>query len=230
VPVAHSPYRPIARSQYTPLVPIAILGGTFDPPHIGHLLLAECVRHQFGLDQVVLLPAGQPYRKAWRDVTPAHHRLAMTNLATAEDHWLTVDEREVRRDGPTYTVDTLEELRAEGAERPLLILGFDAVADMPNWKSPERIAELSRIVVALKGHDPAELPALARAVGLPYTPEAVDMPELAVSGTLIRQRIGEGKPVRHLLPDAVIRYIHRHGLYGAPPGGVVLSPQPEAPR
>ncbi len=198
-------------------MPIAILGGTFDPPHIGHLLLAECVRHQFAPDSVVLLPAGQPYRKAWRDVTPAHHRLAMSNLATAADAWLTVDEREVRREGPTYTVDTLEELRAEGLERPFLILGFDAVADMPNWKAPARIGELARIVVALKGHEPAELARLAEAAGLARAPEVVDMPDIAISGTLIRKRIGEGKPVHHLVPDAVLRYIHRHGLYGAPP-------------
>lgn len=198
-------------------MPIAILGGTFDPPHIGHLLLAECVRHQFALESVVLLPAGQPYRKAWREVSPAQHRLAMTNLAAAEDPWLEVDEREVRRDGPTYTVDTLEALRAEGVEQPLLILGFDAVADMPNWKSPGRIAELARIVVALKGHDAAELAGLAWEAKLPYIPEAVDMPDIAVSGTLIRQRIGEGKPVRHLLPDPVLRYVHRHGFYGAAP-------------
>lgn len=201
-------------------MPIAILGGTFDPPHIGHLLLAECARHQFALEQVVLLPAGQPYRKAWSDVTPAQHRLAMTNLAAVDEQWLTVDEREVRREGPTYTLDTLEELRFEGVERPLLILGFDAIADMPNWKAPAKIAELSRIVVALKGHDPAELPGLAWAAGLPYIPEAVDMPDIAVSGTLIRRRVAEGKPVRHLLPDPVLRYIHRHGLYGAAPGGV----------
>ena len=130
--------------------PLLLLGGTFDPPHFGHLLLAECARAQFGVPAVRFLPAGEPYRKAARRVTPAHHRLEMTRLAIAGNAAFELDDREVRRPGPTYTVDTLEELRAEGHDEILLILGSDAVSEMGAWKQPERIRELATIVLAPK--------------------------------------------------------------------------------
>lgn len=188
---------------------VAILGGTFDPPHIGHLVLAECVRVQFDVEQVVFMPAGDPYRKAARRVTPAENRLAMTRLAIADNEHFSVDDREIRRQGPTFTVDTLEALAGEGLRRPILVLGVDAVADMPNWKSPGRIVELAEIVVTLKW--------LAKEPDWPpffTTPPAmVDMPPLAISGTEIRARVAASKPIRYLVPDAVRRYIEDHHLY-----------------
>ena len=187
---------------------IALLGGTFDPPHIGHLVLGECVRHQFGLEKVVFLPAGDPYRKAGRRVTPALQRLEMVRLATSSNAAFEVDDREVRRAGPTYTVETLESFRAQGVQRPLLVLGSDAVADMPNWKSPERLLELCRLVVAMKPGALAQWPEFVRPA-----PEIVDMPLLAISGTEIRARVAAGKPIRYLVPDAVGQYIRDHGLY-----------------
>lgn len=197
--------------------PLVVLGGTFDPPHVGHLVLAECARVQFGARAVLFLVAGDPYRKSGsqpgrrqpgqegRIVSPAEHRLAMTRLATADNPAFVVDDREVRRDGPTYTVDSLEELRAEGEEDVVLLLGSDAVADMPNWKAPERIRELARLGVVPKG-------------GLPVPADAgpvtrVDMPNLPVSSTLIRGRVAEGLPVRYLVPPTVDDYIREHGLY-----------------
>jgi nicotinate-nucleotide adenylyltransferase len=184
--------------------PLALLGGTFDPPHIGHLVLAECARAQFDATRVVFLPAGDPYRKRARIVSPGEHRLAMTRLAVASNPAFSVDDREMRRSGPTYTVDTLEELHAEGTTNVILILGSDAVADMAHWKRPERIRELATIAVAAK----------PGATLRPEDAEAViAMPPLAISSSLIRARVALGEPVRYLAPDAVREYIEQHGLY-----------------
>lgn len=192
------------------MAPLVLLGGTFDPPHFGHLLLGECARVQFGAAEVRFLPAGDPYRKAGTrpggaDPTPAYHRLAMTRLAVAGNSAFRVDDRETRRQGPTYTVDTLEELRAElGAGGPelILVLGSDAVADMPNWKTPGRILELARVVVAEKD-GAARDERFAR----------VEMPRLPISSTLIRERVARRQPVRYLVPDAVAAYIAAEALY-----------------
>lgn len=191
----------------------AILGGTFDPPHIGHLFLAECARHQFRLARVLFMPAGDPYRKEGRRVSAAAHRLEMTRLAIAGNPAFVLDDRECQRAGPTYTVDTLEELAAEGHRDLLLILGLDAVADMPRWKDAPRIAALARLAVALKGASPDELARLSREAGLPHVPDVLDMPPLPLSSTLIRQRAASGLPIRYLVPDPVARYIATHSLY-----------------
>jgi nicotinate-nucleotide adenylyltransferase len=214
--------------------PLLLLGGTFDPPHIGHLVLAECARQQFGADVVVFLPAGQPYRKSSLEVTPAVDRLVMTRLAVDGNDAFVVDDREVRRRGPTYTVDTLEELRAEGQAHIILVLGEDAIADMPNWKQPDRIRALATIAMAPKpsmpgdaaqlagvtlemprgGEDPARLALIAH--GRPrelHGGPFVAMPPLAISSTLMRQRVRAGEPIRYLVPDGVERYIRDRGLY-----------------
>ncbi len=136
----------------------------------------------------------------------------MTRLAIDGNDRFVIDEREIGRDGPTYTVDTLETLRAEGHGDIVLLLGQDAVADMPNWKQPERIRELATIAVAAK---PLVAGATGRAVNNGGGDPVVDMPPLAVSSTLIRERVREGKPIRYLVPDAVERYIAEHGLYGS---------------
>ncbi len=193
--------------------PLVLFGGTFDPPHIGHLLAAECARWQFGARQVLFLPAGQPYRKADRRVSPAADRLAMTRLAVLHNNAFAVDEREVRRPGPTYTLETLMQFRAEGEDEIVLVLGADALADMPNWNSPRDIGALARVVVVLKGQDASALPRLARAASLGYVPEAIDMPALDVSSTEIRSRVAAGRPVRYLVPPAVADYISEHRLY-----------------
>ncbi len=192
---------------------IGILGGTFDPPHNGHLLLAECARVQFGLERLLFLPAGDPYRKAGRGVSSAEHRAAMVRLATQDNSRFEVDDREARRDGPTYTADTLETLLAEGVERPFLILGLDALRDMPHWSRPQRIAELAEIVIAAKGGAVDEIASAAEAAGLGETPTLVDMPDLAISSTMIRERVAEGLPIGDLVPQSVDRYIRDHRLY-----------------
>lgn len=195
--------------------PIAVLGGTFDPPHVGHLVLGECVAEQFGCERVLFVPAGDPYRKTGTDtpenrrasirprtVTPGALRLEMVALAIAGNARFEADGREVRRSGPSYTVDTLRELRAEGHDEIVLILGSDAVADLPNWRDPAGIARLSRIVVAEKqqGADTGGF-------------DRVDMPFLAVSSTLIRDRVARGQSIRYLVPGAVERFVREKALY-----------------
>src|SRR5690606_12979425 len=135
---------------------LAILGGTFDPPHLGHLVVAETAREQLRVDQVLWLPAGDPWRKSSPSSplpSPSHHRLAMVRLAIADNPAFAVDDREVRREGPTYTAETLEAMAAEGIQRPYLLLGADALADLPNWHRPDAIRDLARIVIAPRPGD-----------------------------------------------------------------------------
>lgn len=195
---------------------IAVLGGTFDPPHIGHLVLAECVRWQFGCERVLFVPAGDPYRKtgtdtaenrragvvAARAVTPGLSRLEMVRLAIAGNVHFEADPREVGRPGSSYTVETLRELRAEGHKDIVLVLGSDAAADLPNWREPEEIQRLAQIVVAEKepGAGTGRF-------------ERVDMPLLRISSTEVRARVAAGQPIRYLVPEAVREYIEREGLY-----------------
>lgn len=195
--------------------PIAVLGGTFDPPHIGHLVLGECVASQFGCEQVLFVPAGDPYRKTGTDtpenqraavsprrVTAGPVRLAMVALAVAGNERFAADGREVRRLGPSYTVETLRELQAEGHQEIVLVLGSDALADMPNWREPDEIRRLARVVVAEK--EPG-----AGSGGF----QKVEMPLLRISSTEIRARVAAGKPIRYLVPEAVERFVREQGLY-----------------
>ena len=131
---------------------LGALGGTFDPPHLGHLLLAEQAREQLQLDKVLFIPAGDPWRKAGREIAPAAQRLAMTRLAIEGNAAFEVDGREIARDGPTYTVETLAELRAElgAGDELVFIVGQDALADLPNWRNPGGIAANSDIYIGVK--------------------------------------------------------------------------------
>jgi nicotinate-nucleotide adenylyltransferase len=193
-------------------VKVGLLGGTFDPPHLGHLILAEIGREQLRLEKVLFMPAGDPWRKANRGVTPALHRVAMTRLCIAGNAAFAVDEREVRRKGPTYTVETLRELRDECPEDALYFLaGQDALADMPVWREPAEIARLAQIAIAPRRDAP--LPS-----GLPFDAEGllrVDMPVIDISSTELRERARRGSSLRYLVPDAVQAYIREHGLYSS---------------
>lgn len=231
-----APRRTISAPSMTQPSTIALLGGTFDPPHIGHLFLAECARLQFAAQSVRFLPAGDPYKKSASTGLPAasgqpptasHHRLAMLRLAIAGNPHFVVDDREIRRPGPSYTVDTLEELHAEGHTNLILLLGADALADLPTWKHPGRIFELATIAVAPKPwqlHAPTDEPPSPAgpeagsgvSAGAPTglrSPLTIAMPPLAISSTLIRARVARGQPIRYLLPDPVETYIRTHNLY-----------------
>jgi len=186
---------------------VGLLGGTFDPPHLGHLVVAECARVELDLDEVRLLVAGEPWMKG--PTTPAFHRVAMAEAAVATDPNLTVDARETRRTGPTYTADTLAEL---GNDEPgsgwWFVLGEDAAAGLPSWgRVEEAFARATFVVVTRPGHDP---PPASR---LPEAVVHLEVPQLEVSSTQLRQRFVSGRATRYLVPVAVDAYVREHGLY-----------------
>lgn len=190
-----------------------MLGGTFDPVHRGHLALARAARDELGLDEVLFVPAGQPWRKAGRIVAPAAHRLAMLWLALAGEPAFRVETLELDRPGPSYTADTLEALRSARPDDELfLIAGEDALVDLPNWMRPERILELATLAVARR----ADVPKAAeeRLPGLSEGVVWLKMPLLSVSATEIRDRVRRGLPIDDLVPPTVAAYIREHGLYG----------------
>jgi len=185
-----------------------LLGGTFDPPHIAHLLAGEVAYRQLGLDRVIYLPAGSPWQKADRKVSSAEHRWRMTEIATAGISYFVPDDREVHRDGWTYTVDTLGTF--ERSEEIVLILGADAARGLPTW---ERAGEvLERVRVAVLPRPGTERMEVESAIGAATW---LDMPALPVSGTMIRERFMAGTGVRFLVPDDVYEYMVANRLYEA---------------
>lgn len=212
-------------------LPLGIFGGTFDPPHLAHLRLAEEAREALGLARVRWIPAGRPpHRTPPR--CPAAHRLAMVQAAVADHAGFEVDDAEVQADGPSYTVPTLERLRgALGAQQPLvLILGADAFAGLPTWHRWQDLLALAHLGVAtrpghalLAGALPAALAPLLAAhraespAALAAAPAGrilcFDMTPLGISATIVRSLLARGASARYLLPDAVLDYIRTHGLY-----------------
>ncbi len=194
---------------------VGVLGGTFDPPHLAHLALADAARIELRLDRVIFLPAGDPWRKADRDVTPAVVRLEMLYAAVKPFSWAEVSTIEIERQGPSYTAETLEALVQPGEEW-WFILGADALADMPAWKDPRRIVSCARLAVARRPEADGMLvtPALREAVpGVDDRVDVLDMPLLAISATDIRDRVRRGDSTEFLVPPAVRAVIDRHGLY-----------------
>jgi nicotinate-nucleotide adenylyltransferase len=199
---------------------IGILGGTFDPVHIGHLAIAEEARDALDLDRVVFVPVGVPVHKPGRPVSPAEDRLAMVAAAIADNPAFSLSRAEVDRPGPSYAVDTLEtlaaETRARGSSPDLVfILSSEAYAGLPTWHRPERVLELCRMaVVPRPGTGPVDPAAMASLIpGADRRTIVLDGPKLAVSGSMIRARVAAGRSIRYLVPDAVIAYIGDHGLY-----------------
>ena len=189
-----------------------ILGGTFDPVHLGHLVAAAAARHQLELDEVRFIPAGDPWQKAWREVTPAAHRAAMTRLAVEEAAGFELDEREVARPGSTYTADTLAEF--DRGDELILILGADAAAGLATWDRAHEVVRRARIAVAPRpGTTQSTVEEALDQLGSGEPAFWLDMPDLDVSGTDIRLRAAQDRPFRFLVPDPVWRYVLRHGLY-----------------
>ena len=194
---------------------LGILGGTFDPPHIAHLVMADQARSQLNLSRVMLVPAGQPPHKLGRPVTPIEHRLAMTQLAIADDPSLALSRVEVDRPGPHYTTDTLAELRAARPEDDLyLLIGSDSLRDLMAWRDPARIVAQARLAVMRRPDAEPDMRALESALpGIGARVEWVDAPWLDISSSDIQRRVRAGLSIRHLVPTAVERYIVEHGLY-----------------
>lgn len=191
------------------MVRIGIYGGTFDPPHVGHLAGASEAAAACHLDQVVFMVAGQPWQKAERPVSKAEHRYALTLLATTERSDFVVSRLEIERAGPSYTADTLEALA--GSDRSLVfIAGADALADIDAWEHADRVRQLASFAVLRRPGSSA--PAAQASLEGAEVVE-VDMPLLEVSSTDIRRRVAEGRPITFLVPRAVEDYIRAHRLY-----------------
>ncbi len=189
---------------------VGLLGGTFDPPHNGHLRVAEDVRRGLGLDRVLLLPVRVPPHKHAARVTPAALRLEMVRAAVADVAGLEVSGVELEREGPSYTVDTLRRLRDERPDTDLtFIVGADQLAEMADWKEPEEISALATLAVMNRGDVAPAEPDWN--LTLEWT--AVSVTPLDVSSTEIRRRVAEGRPVGHLVPAEVLRIIEREKLY-----------------
>jgi nicotinate-nucleotide adenylyltransferase len=194
-----------------------VLGGTFDPVHLGHLVLAERAREGLRLDSVVFIPAGEPWRKSHRAITPGQHRLAMLTLAVEDHPDFAISDIELRRGGPTYTADTLAALAGERLDDEFwLIAGSDALADMPNWHDPERIVQHARLAVAQRAGDDVDArvdAALATLPGVTGRVDRFEMPRIDVSSTEVRSRVVAGRSIRYVVPAAVEAYIAQHRLY-----------------
>ena len=192
-----------------------MLGGAFNPPHIGHLVLAQEAAFQLGLDEVVLMPTGSAPHKRIEPEPGAALRLEMTRLAAGNDPLLRVSDLELTEDGPSYTFRTLELLSAQRRDHEIFFLmGADVAAHLESWKRPERVLELARLGIAGRpGTALDEAEAALERLGAGDRADTVRMPELAVSSTRVRRWIAEGRPLRYLVPDPVIELISSKGLY-----------------
>ncbi|BFV59336.1 nicotinate-nucleotide adenylyltransferase [Kitasatospora sp. CMC57] len=188
---------------------LGVMGGTFDPIHHGHLVAASEVASAFHLDEVIFVPTGQPWQKSDRVVTSAEDRYLMTVIATAENPQFSVSRIDIDREGPTYTVDTLRDLRALHPDADLFfITGADALAQILSWRDSEELFSLAHFIGCTRpGH-------VLTDAGLPVGGVSlVEVPALAISSTDCRARVAKGDPVWYLVPDGVVRYIHKRALY-----------------
>lgn len=185
------------------------MGGTFDPIHHGHLVAASEVQARLGLDEVVFVPTGQPWQKAGGHVTPAEDRYLMTVIATASNPRFTVSRVDIDRPGPTYTLDTLTDLRAQRPDAELFfITGADALAQILSWRGVEQMWPLAQFIgVTRPGH-------VLTDKGLPRDRVTLmEVPAMAISSTDVRQRVVDDQPVWYLVPDGVVQYIGKYDLY-----------------
>jgi len=188
------------------------MGGTFDPIHHGHLVAASEVRAWFDLDEVVFVPTGQPWQKSSREVSPAEDRYLMTVIATASNPRFWVSRVDIDRGGPTYTLDTLTELRAALPDAELyFITGADALGEIFTWRDASLLFEFAHFVGCTRpGYEMDE----STLEGIPNEKVTiVEIPALAISSTDCRERTAAGEPVWYLVPDGVVQYIHKHALY-----------------
>ncbi|GAA3945217.1 nicotinate-nucleotide adenylyltransferase [Microbacterium soli] len=190
---------------------IGVMGGTFDPIHHGHLVAASEVAHSFELDEVVFVPTGRPWQK--QNVSHSEHRYLMTVIATASNPRFTVSRVDIDRDGPTYTIDTLRDLKRERPDAQLFfITGADAVAQILSWRDHDELWDLAHFVaVSRPGH-------VLSTDGLPTdVVSRLEVPALTISSTACRERVSDGQPVWYLVPDGVVQYIAKHHLYRSNP-------------
>jgi len=199
---------------------VGLLGGTFDPIHYGHLVIAEEVRTTLQLSEMVFMPAGQPPHKPGRIVTEAHHRLAMLKLAIASNPHFTISLVDVDRQGPSYTVETLRLLHQQWGEQKAIyfVIGGDSLEYLLTWHDPAGILELLTALVAVQRPGYEETSDYRdvleeRLPGIKQRLVIVQAPQLDISATDLRRRVAEGRPIKYQTPEAVERYIAQHGLY-----------------
>jgi nicotinate-nucleotide adenylyltransferase len=196
---------------------IGIMGGTFDPVHLGHLAVAEEARRQLNMAEVVFVPAGRPYFKAAFSISSAEHRLKMLDLALADKPYFRISRIELDRPGPSYAIDTLSDMKKElGPDDELyFILGWDALMSLPYWQDPQKLINICRLVAAPRPGFPApDIHALDKLLpGIAQRAVVMDRPVMDISSTDIRQRVKDGLPIDHLVPKLVAEYIKEKGLY-----------------
>ncbi len=196
---------------------IGVLGGTFDPVHLGHLEIVKEARRTLNLSEVILVPAGQPPFKPNRLITPSEQRLKMLHLAVANTPDLQVTTIEIERPGPSYTADTLAEFKGRygGEDELFFILGWDSLEQLPDWYQPSRIIELCRLVaVPRPGRSRPSLEELeARVPGISRRLVFLEKPEIDISSSKIRELAAQGETIEHLVPGPVAAYIREHKLY-----------------
>jgi nicotinate-nucleotide adenylyltransferase len=192
-----------------------VLGSAFNPPHLGHLALAQEALWQLGLSEVILVPTGQAPHKRIADDPGRELRMTMTRLAAAEDGRFAVSALEVDREGPSYTYETLEMLAEERGDTGLVfVMGADAAVGLESWRNPERVVELARLAVARRaGVSEADVAAVMRSLGAAGRATMLEMPQFGVSSSAVRERAAAGRPLRYLVPEPVARFIEEKGLY-----------------
>jgi nicotinate-nucleotide adenylyltransferase len=192
---------------------IGVFGGTFDPIHNGHLVAASEVAHALALGEVIFVPTGQPWQKEYRDLAPAEDRYLMTVIATASDALMSVSRVDIDRLGETYTVDTLTDLRAARRTEAefFFIMGADALAGIKSWRNTENLFSMAHFVGCTRPGHPVDVDSLKEDFKGDFT--LIEIPALEISSTACRERVKTGRPIRYLVPDGVIQYISKRGLY-----------------
>jgi nicotinate-nucleotide adenylyltransferase len=194
---------------------IGVLGSAFNPPHLGHLALAQEALWQLGLAEVILMPTGTAPHKRIVDDPGREQRLAMTRLAAADDSRFSVSTLEVEREGPSYTYETLEQLAEDRGDSELVfVMGADAAVGLESWREPQRVTELARLAVARRaGISDADVAAVLRSLGAAGQATMLEMPQFGVSSSAVRERAAAGRPLRYLVPESVARFIEEKGIY-----------------
>ena len=199
---------------------IGVLGGTFDPTHNGHLAIAEEARSYLNLNEVIFLPAGQPWMKSDRSISPARHRTAMIGLALQARPYFKSSTIEIEHQGPSYSVNSMAELKAQAVEPTdwYFILGWDNLSKIPQWREPAKLIEMCFLAaVPRPGYERPNMKKLEAALpGISKKVILMDKPRLEISATDIRNKVAQGIPISGLVPEAVEKYIRENGLYRKP--------------
>jgi len=194
---------------------VGVLGSAFNPPHLGHLALAQEALWQLGLDEVILVPTGEAPHKRIAEEPGREARMEMTRLAAAEDSRFSVSALEVEREGPSYTYETLEALAEDRADTQLVfVMGADAAVGLESWRNPERVVELASLAVARRaGVSETDVAAVLHSLGADERATMLEMPQFGVSSSAVRERAQQGRPLRYLVPDSVASFIEEKGIY-----------------